>query len=257
MKLNVAIYVVIKRCTPTLTFLLSTWVLKKQKLNIRTGLCVLGITFGSIITTTGDLSFHFESYLVGGFSVISHALYLLIIQRCSEQKTPTDVLYINSVISLPMILVLLIVFSNELTNVELYTGYATFNFWIFFLASTIGGGLLNFATFWCTMKNSALTTSVVGVLKSILQVLFGLFTFDRLPLNFNIIFGILLSLVSGTMFSYFEYTMKSSKPKIPSMMEIDYEQQDKSSSDEITTTTEKPLIITTNETRIRQASNND
>lgn len=54
-------------------------------------------------------------------------------------------------------------------------------------------------------------SSVVGVLKSILQILVGIFAFDRLALNGNTLTGILLSLIAGTMFSYFEYKRKNSK----------------------------------------------
>ncbi|CAF2306556.1 unnamed protein product [Rotaria sp. Silwood2] len=79
MKLNVAIYVVIKRCTPTLTFVLSSIVLKKKKLNFKTGLCVFAITFGSTITSMGDLTFYMESYIIGSLSVIFHSLYHLIV----------------------------------------------------------------------------------------------------------------------------------------------------------------------------------
>lgn len=53
--------------------------------------------------------------------------------------------------------------------------------------------------------------SVVGVLKSILQIFFGSFVFDRLTINLNTIFGIALSLVAGSMFSYYEYTNKQKK----------------------------------------------
>jgi hypothetical protein len=52
----------------------------------------------------------------------------------------------------------MILFSDELTNIKSYGGYNTIKFWVYFLLSTFGGGLLNGATFWCTIKNSALTT---------------------------------------------------------------------------------------------------
>ncbi|CAF4719572.1 unnamed protein product, partial [Rotaria socialis] len=81
----------------------------------------------------------------------------------------------------------------------------------YFLLSIIGGGLLNATTFWCTIKNSALTTTVVGVLKSILQIFVGMFAFDQLSINYKTTLGIALSLVGGTMFSYLEYTNKQSK----------------------------------------------
>jgi hypothetical protein len=90
--------------------------------------------------------------------VIFQSLYLLTIQRSSEQKTSSDVLYINSLLSLPMVFFLMIFFSDELTDVLSYNGYKTFSFWLYFLASTVGGGLLNGSTFWCITKNSALTT---------------------------------------------------------------------------------------------------
>ena len=141
-----------------MTFVLSVFVLRKQKLNFQTGLCVFTITFGAVITSIGDLTFHFESYFIGSLSVIFQSLYLLTIQRSSEHKTSTEVLYINSLLSLPMVFVLVLFFSNEFSQVQTYQGYKTYSFWIYFLASTIGGGLLNGATFWCTMNNSALTT---------------------------------------------------------------------------------------------------
>jgi hypothetical protein len=50
--------------------------------------------------------------------------------------------------------------------------------------------------------------SAVGVLKSVLQIFVGMFAFDRLPINDKTILGIILSLIGGTMFSYFEYTNK-------------------------------------------------
>jgi len=66
--------------------------------------------------------------------------------------------------------------------------------------------------------------SVAGVLKSILQVFFGLFVFDRFSININTIIGIGLSLVGGTLFSYLEYTSKQNK-LAASMNNIDCEQQ--------------------------------
>lgn len=99
-----------------------------------------------------------ESYFIGSLSVVFQSLYLLTIQRSSEQKSSSDVLYINSLLSLPMVFLVMIFFTDELSGVWSYKGYKTYAFWFYFLASTLGGGLLNGTTFWCTMKNSALTT---------------------------------------------------------------------------------------------------
>ena len=141
-----------------MTFLLQAIILKKQKLNFQTGFCVFAITIGAVITSINDLSYHLESYIIGSFSVVFQSLYLLTIQRSGDQKSSSDVLYINSLLSLPMIFLFLILFTDEISDVQSYSGYQTFSFWIYFLSSTLGGGLLNGATFWCTINNSALTT---------------------------------------------------------------------------------------------------
>ena len=133
-------------------------VLKKQKLNVQSGFCVFAITIGAVIASMNDLSYHPESYIIGTLSVIFQALYLLTIQRASDNKSSAEVLYINSLLSLPMILFVLIFFTNEVSAVQSYNGYRTFSFWLYFLSSTLGGGLLNGATFWCTINNSAVTT---------------------------------------------------------------------------------------------------
>jgi drug/metabolite transporter (DMT)-like permease len=144
-----------------LTFVLSALILKKQKFSLNVGLCVFALTIGATITSMGDLTFHMESYVIGSLSVIFQSLYLLTIQRCSEQKSSSDVLYINSLLSLPMVFILMVLFSDEVSNVLSYDGYKTFSFWFYFLASTLGGGLLNGATFWCIMRNSALITRYI------------------------------------------------------------------------------------------------
>lgn len=62
------------------------------------------------------------------------------------------------------------------------------------------------------MKKIIENFSVIGVLKSILQIFFGLFLFDRFAITINTVIGILLSLCAGTMFSYFEYMDKHKRP---------------------------------------------
>jgi len=92
---------------------------------------------------------------------------------------------------------------------------------------------------------------VVGVLKSILQIFFGSFVFDRLSININTVIGIALSLIAGTMFSYLEYTDKQKK-SVTSTNDTDHEQQNHQDIDspfntqEITTNSEKFVHISIN-----------
>lgn len=77
-----------------------------------------------------------------------------------------------------------------------------------FILQTSAGVLLNYSLFLCTEKNSALTTSLIGVLKSILQTVIGFFTFGGIEFNFLNIFGISLNMFGGILYTYIKYQEK-------------------------------------------------
>ena len=71
-----------------------------------------------------------------------------------------------------------------------------------FTLLVISANLLTYSQFLCTSVCSALTTSLVGVGKSVLQTLIGFFTFGGVqfhPLN---VMGLALNLVGGAIYSY-------------------------------------------------------
>jgi hypothetical protein len=59
-----------------------------------------------------------------------------------------------------------------------------------------------------------------------------MFAFDRLEINNKTIFGIILSLIGGTMFSYFEYTNKQTKSILTTIDNNDEQNEIKSNFDE-------------------------
>jgi hypothetical protein len=70
------------------------------------------------------------------------------------------------------------------------------------------GCLLNYSMFLCTMYNSALTTTIVGVLRSVATVLLG-FVFDTVPFSLVNVAGILLNTVGGVWYTYIKYSDKA------------------------------------------------
>lgn len=73
------------------------------------------------------------------------------------------------------------------------------------------GVLLNYSLFLCTEKNSALTTSLIGVLKSILQTIVGVFTFGGIDFTPWIISGLGLNMFGGVLYTYAKYREKISE----------------------------------------------
>lgn len=83
-----------------------------------------------------------------------------------------------------------------------------FGFIAYFTIQVVIGVLLNYSLFWCTASNSALTTSLVGVLKSILQTAIGFFTFGGVKFNAINISGIGFNVLGGIMYTYAKHTEK-------------------------------------------------
>lgn len=82
-------------------------------------------------------------------------------------------------------------------------------FYVTFMMVVCCGALMNYSLFLCTALNSALTTSLIGVIKSVLQTAIGFFTFGGvtvLPLNAT---GIFMNLLGGTVYTYAKYRSKS------------------------------------------------
>ncbi|GFY11059.1 hypothetical protein TNCV_4470451 [Trichonephila clavipes] len=94
---------------------------------------------------------------------------------------------------------------NSIVFIPKYSMKLDFGFILCFIIQVVTGVLLNYSLFLCTAKNSALTTSLVGVLKSILQTVIGFFTFGGVKFNSLNIFGISLNMFGGIMYSYAKY----------------------------------------------------
>lgn len=73
------------------------------------------------------------------------------------------------------------------------------------MLQNIIGVVLNYSIFLCTEKNSALTTSLIGVLKSVFQTVIGIFTFGGIKSNILNGFGLSLNLFGGILYTYVKY----------------------------------------------------
>lgn len=81
-----------------------------------------------------------------------------------------------------------------------------------FFMVLICGSFLCFSQFWCTSHNNALTTSVVGVLKSFLQTIVGMFLFDaKNQIGLYGYIGISINLLCGSLYTYLKYIEKEKK----------------------------------------------
>ena len=136
----------------------------------------------------GDLSFDPRAYLSGFASVLSQSLYLLLVQKHADDIGAAESLHLNSYNTLPMLL-LCSILSGELHLALRDFALSDIGFILTFTVVIVFGCLLNYMLFLCTTYNSALTTSITGTLKTIVQTVIGMFTFGGISINVFTILG--------------------------------------------------------------------
>ncbi|XP_071106632.1 uncharacterized protein [Haliotis cracherodii] len=204
--MNIAMYGVLKRCVPISTMLLAIVILKKGFPSRLTLVAVVMLSMGCVVAGYGDLFFHLNGYLCGISSNFTQAMYLLLVQKYSEKEQSTvETLQLNSFNTLPL-LVLACIVNGELATLTQYDQYHQPLFYVVFLVAVASGCLLNYSLFLCTSLTSALTTSVVGGLKAMVQTTLGLFTFGGVSHNIATYTGIAMNLSGGILYIYAKYT---------------------------------------------------
>lgn len=77
-----------------------------------------------------------------------------------------------------------------------------------FVVALLVGMLLNYALFLCTLANSALTTTVVGVLKGVASTLLGFFLLGGVKLSALHVAGIAVNTTGGVAYTWVTYLEK-------------------------------------------------
>lgn len=139
-------------------------------------------------TGFGDLTFDLRAYLFGFASVLSQAMYLLLVQKHADDIGAAESLHLNSYNTLPMLLFCSIV-TGELRSALQKFALSNVGFVLTFTLVIVVGCLLNYLLFLCTTYNSALTTSITGTLKTIVQTVIGMFTFGGISINVFTVLG--------------------------------------------------------------------
>ncbi len=116
----------------------------------------------------------------------------------------SEILYLNSVNTFPTMLMCSLMIGDFFPALEALIK-STVAFKMLFAVVIFMGCFLNYLLFLCTNLNSALTTTVVGTLKSTLQTIIGLFTFGGIDLNIFTVSGMLINTFGGFLYSFAKY----------------------------------------------------
>lgn len=150
------------------------------------------------------MSFDLAAYAYGVASCISQSLYLVLVQKSGQVLSAGETLHLNSYNTLPFLAILWII-SGEFFPSMAKFNFSNYGFVFMYIVVITMGCLLNFLLFLCTMYNSALTTSLAGVLKSIVQTIIGMFTFGGISINIFTISGITINLSGAIIYVIAKY----------------------------------------------------
>ncbi|KAK9824238.1 hypothetical protein WJX72_008863 [[Myrmecia] bisecta] len=216
--LNVPMYNTLKRLTPVLVLSVKA-VLTKRWPPWKITASVLLVVSGCVVAGLGDLSFDLKGYMFAFTSCMLQASYLLLVERSGVKNGvgTTELLLYNAVLSVPF-LVGVLVWSGEAWQVapSFYTAAESvgpITAPLLIGACATMGMLLNYAMFLCTMHNSALTTTIVGVLKGAVATLLGFFLLGGVKFHVLNVLGIAINTGGGAWYTLIKYQQRQSMPQ--------------------------------------------
>ncbi|XP_021276365.1 UDP-galactose/UDP-glucose transporter 7 [Herrania umbratica] len=211
---NIPMYIAIKRLTP-LAVLIAGFFSGKGKPTTQVTLSVLLTAAGVIVAAMGDFSFDLFGYSMALTSVFFQTMYLVLVEKSGAEDglSSVEIMFYNSFLSLPFLLFLIIAtgeFPNSLSL--LFAKSNSFSFLVILLLSLVMGIALNYTMFLCTIVNSALTTTIVGVLKGVGSTTLGFVLLGGVQVHALNVTGLVINTAGGMWYSYAKYNQKKNKP---------------------------------------------
>lgn len=211
---NIPMYIAIKRLTP-LAVLIAGFFYGKARPSAQVTLSVTLTAAGVLIAALGDFSFDLIGYSMAFISVFFQTMYLVLVERSGAEDglSSIEIMFYNSFLSLPFLISLIFVtgeFPNSL-SLLLAKSYSI-SFLAILVLSLVMGIVLNYTMFLCTIVNSALTTTIVGVLKGVGSTTLGFVLLGGVEVHALNVTGLVINTAGGVWYSYAKYQQKKSKP---------------------------------------------
>lgn len=132
-------------------------------------------------------------------------------QGDSGATSTSELLWYNAIIALPLLTVITAA-NGEFNKIGTAAAkglpaHGPLYFYVMVVGAATLGMALNYSMFLCTLHNSALTTTIVGVLRGVATVLLG-FALDTVPFSPVNVAGITLNTAGGVWYSWIKFREK-------------------------------------------------
>ncbi|KAK1269158.1 hypothetical protein QJS04_geneDACA013833 [Acorus gramineus] len=212
---NIPMYIALKRLTP-LAVLVAGFFMGKGRPSLQVSLSVMFTAVGVIIAAAGDFSFDLVGYSLALTSVFFQTMYLVLVEKSGAEDglSSVELMFYNGFLSLPFLLFLIIATGEFPDSLSLLFAKAnSLAFSVILILSLVMGIVLNYTMFLCTIVNSALTTTIVGVLKGVGSTTFGFVLLGGVKVHTLNVTGLVINTAGGVWYSYAKYKQKMSKQR--------------------------------------------
>ncbi|KAM9703356.1 solute carrier family 35 member D3 [Menidia menidia] len=225
--LSLPMYVVFKRCLPLVTLSVSVCLLRNGAPSAGVLTAVLITTGGAVLAGAGDLTGEPVGYVTGVLAVIVHASYLVLIQKTSldSEYGPLTAQYAVAVMATPVMAACSLA-SSEAIGVWSYEGWRQPAIAAIFPLCVVIGCAMNFTTLQCTYINSAVTTSFVGVVKSVATITVGMLAFEDVAPTRLFVGGVVVNTVGSITYCVVKYQETKRKSSYQDLEEEEEESRD-------------------------------
>lgn len=198
-----------------LFILLGEYLCFKLRRGNSTYLAVFVMVFGAIIAASGDLAFDSLGYTIVFINNLSTAgKGLLTKSRLSDLGfSSTTLLFYNSILVLPLICIAIVI-SGDVHKVLAFPLWYNPLFVLGFLFSCFAAVALQYLLFECTKLTSALTTSIIGVMKNVFVTYVGMFVGGDYIFTITNFCGLTLSAFGAIMYAYVTYKAQTADAQL-------------------------------------------
>lgn len=212
--LSIPVYHVLKRLTPVMV-LVGKFLIGGNPPSKEITLSVLTVVSGCLMAGFGDLSFDLSGYSAALMSCALQSTYLILVERSGSEKgfNSMELLLYNGILSLPVLLAIILGTGEVWESVQsIKTQFAETVLFLPLLISTLlMGSLLNYCLFLCTLCNSALTTTIVGTLRSVFGTAMGFFVFGGVKGTVFMFLGVTFNTIGGVWYTVIKHKEKQAK----------------------------------------------